>query len=672
MELPTEFAPLADYDDPMAAAMTPLLGVYWEAGGKQVRERLGLDADEWKVTDLHVQEMIERAAFAFCKSTNATTTKHLNHALGLLRDEIKEGLIEEGEGVRELTKRVRRVFEHAETWRAQMIAATEAARAVHAAELVSAQESGVVAGFKWLVSGDACPLCQMIAAEVGQVRLGDIFARIGHNATYADIKHPPAHPHCQCTVVEVLLPDYGGPASPAWGQPLDQPKPPDDYEPPAGKTPKPDPDALKPKPIKPKPIKPKPKPKPEEEDNELLLPPPGTEQDEHDLPLPPGPEPEPEPKPEPPAKPKPPLELPPPPERKPGEAPLDYHLRKIAWAYECQRLEAAHAEVEGRDKVPHLLAAGPIGDRIKANRVGKAKVAALKDVLAESLELQTQVDVLRERLKHANAEVDRITSLVLTGQGGPDAAEQFAKAKAASKKATKDLMAVGKKLTQRQASDREQLLKVLKVDAPLQVGLTPGRPTNAYGTQLDLPGGQDRDKAKEAAAFLTQIVHRADQGAVEREFGIVPVGAPQRSHASDQGFGGATSGYVQLSMNVRVDIFVHEAMHMIEAETKLDGASLGYRAGEFLDHRNPSAPTTNMDALFPGVGFSPKETTKDVGLFHVFGEREGWYAGRDYRPSPHTELLSQGAQHLYGNPSAILKDEEYATFLFGVLDGSIR
>lgn len=205
-ELPTHFPDLADYDDPMASSVTPILAAYWDVAGKQARERVGLDPDEWKVTDPHTKEKIEQAAFDFCETTNRTTSKELNTALGLLRQELVEGIVERGDSLRELRKRVERVFEDAEEYRAQRIAATEASRAVHAAELESARQSGVVAGFEWLLSEDACPLCHMVAAEAKHVRLGQPFAVVGHNAHYSTIKHPPVHPNCCLPETPVIAP----------------------------------------------------------------------------------------------------------------------------------------------------------------------------------------------------------------------------------------------------------------------------------------------------------------------------------------------------------------------------------------------------------------------------------------------------------------------------------
>lgn len=222
--IPLFFPALSDYDDPMTSAMTPIIGSYWDRAGKAVRARLGLDPREWRVTDPHLRDKIRGAAYDFCRATNASTSMGLNDALDKLRQEMAEGQVEQGEALPKLRKRVAGVFDLAAKYRSQRIAATEASRASHAAGYQSAVESGVVVGVKWLLSGDACELCHLIANEVGSIPLGGRFAVIGDNPTYQDIRHPPAHPNCRCSMTYVLSPKYGGPQDPEFGSTLVQPK----------------------------------------------------------------------------------------------------------------------------------------------------------------------------------------------------------------------------------------------------------------------------------------------------------------------------------------------------------------------------------------------------------------------------------------------------------------
>ena len=98
---------------------------------------------------------------------------------------------------------------------------TETSRAVHAAQEQAAIQSGVVTGWTWLLSADACPLCNTIARRAPAVRLGHAFAVIGSSAAYSQVRHPPAHPYCNCTLQEVLDTDE----QPTWADTLHQPKP---------------------------------------------------------------------------------------------------------------------------------------------------------------------------------------------------------------------------------------------------------------------------------------------------------------------------------------------------------------------------------------------------------------------------------------------------------------
>jgi hypothetical protein len=157
------------------------------------------------VTDPHVADAIDRAALAFCETTNQTTSKAIGEALADLRRELKTGIVDHGESLDQLTKRVKSIFTEASDDRARMIAASEASRAVHMAQLESARESGVVSGARWLLSSDACPQCHRIAATAGTVPLGADFAVIGDHPVYKNIKHPPGHPACQCSLELVLI-----------------------------------------------------------------------------------------------------------------------------------------------------------------------------------------------------------------------------------------------------------------------------------------------------------------------------------------------------------------------------------------------------------------------------------------------------------------------------------
>lgn len=212
VELPHDFPLATDYEDRVASAMTPILGAYWDESGKRTMARLGLDPDDWKVTDPNLHEKIRAQVFDFTSSTLQTTDLDIRQAYRELQRELLEGLGYEGETIPQLTKRVKAIFQDAATWKAEQIARTEASRAVNAASLESAKQSGVVARKKWLLSTNACQFCHEIADRVnaeGGVPLDEAFAVVpGGNPVYSTIICPPAHPSCRCSTTLVLNPEY--------------------------------------------------------------------------------------------------------------------------------------------------------------------------------------------------------------------------------------------------------------------------------------------------------------------------------------------------------------------------------------------------------------------------------------------------------------------------------
>jgi hypothetical protein len=206
---------------PMSERMAPLIAAIWQAAGEEFLVRLGLDPDVWDVTSPGLAEAIRQAAFAFCAATNATTSNNLADALNELRAALDEGVVERGESLDWITRRVKEIFDQAETWRARRIAASEASRAVHKAQYEAGRDSDVVTGWRWLASSDACALCLTIARRCPVVRMGQPFAVIGDHPDYSRIEFPPAHPSCRCSMTEVLDIDE----QPEWGETLIDPVP---------------------------------------------------------------------------------------------------------------------------------------------------------------------------------------------------------------------------------------------------------------------------------------------------------------------------------------------------------------------------------------------------------------------------------------------------------------
>lgn len=206
VKMPNEF--IEDEDDikELAEQAQPHIQFYLDEAGKELIQRVGVDPDVWNVTNPLVKEAIEKAAFAFAESTIHTTTESLNVALSNLRESLGDGL-NEGERINQLTTRVNEVFENLSSDRAFLIATSEASRSHNAGTKMAAIESGVVKGFRWMLSAEPCEEC--IAMKDVEIGLTESFGtrEASEGTPYHDIPHPPLHPMCRCAIEPVLQDD---------------------------------------------------------------------------------------------------------------------------------------------------------------------------------------------------------------------------------------------------------------------------------------------------------------------------------------------------------------------------------------------------------------------------------------------------------------------------------
>lgn len=153
----------------------------------------------WDFVDPNVLAYVDQMVLQFVEETNRTASRDLNAAIADLRDELRQGL-SQGESFALLTQRVRQIF--TDPKRAYRIAVTESSRALNAGMVQSAKDSGVVKGFRWLASSDACPACLRLSNK--EVGLDEPFFTHPKGGPYAVVYFPPLHPHCLCTVAEVI------------------------------------------------------------------------------------------------------------------------------------------------------------------------------------------------------------------------------------------------------------------------------------------------------------------------------------------------------------------------------------------------------------------------------------------------------------------------------------
>jgi Phage Mu protein F like protein len=583
--LPTSFRPLTDWTDPMASAMTPLVSLYWDEGGKTTRARLGLDPDQWEVHDPHLHEVIKQQAFKFCQSTNETTDGELNQALAELRQEFIEGLVDAGETIPELTRRVQSVFGRLSRDRAEMIARTEAARAVHAASLISAKDSGVVSGKKWLLSGDACPYCHEVAAKFpGGTDLDSAFHDDGKGTDYSDCTAPPLHPNCRCSITFVLTDEYEkllaeyGPSEPERF----------DY----------DGGSLGPEPKKRKIAKPGSRPKPEPD---LILP-----------------------------------QLPPAIPDAAGN--IEYQLN------------------------PHIPAPPPPAEPPKPSWKW-GEVFEPDRSIATRIRLSPAWQRVQELAASSPPPVDLRSRI----SGEKESLRQFIRHEAVNPKGGAKAFLATIKEREAQITELERQQNQGK---PRDTGAAKARELMAppAGAAIEWKHSEKFSSTGPAAAvrqakeWLGGAVAKgggADQQTVAwRECGWLDM---QRAHYNP------LFKQIKLPASTEPAIAIHEWGHVIES--KVNGVKKAVL--EFLQHRVGDEKARPLKEIFPDSGFDSFETGRKDDFEKVFGEA-AWYVGKDYGKRA-TEVLSMGLEYFYRDPAAFArKDPEFATFLLGILDGSLR
>ncbi len=201
---PTTPFNFSNWNQKLAEKVRPVFALTVDEGAKDAFGRLGLtdQAKLWNVANPKVRDAVNQATMKFSEETNATTSMQLNDAISKLRQELADGIMGPENTPRELTARVNAVFDQAERMRAERIALTESSRAVHMGQIMAAKETGgMVKGFRWLLSTDACEDCQEVAREHAEgVEIGQSFAK----TDYGPVDAPPLHPYCMCTITEII------------------------------------------------------------------------------------------------------------------------------------------------------------------------------------------------------------------------------------------------------------------------------------------------------------------------------------------------------------------------------------------------------------------------------------------------------------------------------------
>jgi SPP1 gp7 family putative phage head morphogenesis protein len=208
----------------MADGMLPFIQSTIDLGGRTMLLELDMQgADDWLIKSPQTINAARAATIDLCQETIETFMVDFNREVDAVKEEINRNLtraiastIAEGQTTGEAVNRVARWMEENARWRARRIAVTESARAYNLGQIASTENFDFVAGYKLLLSDDACPMCHAIARLCPVIRKGGSFGQNGKNQTYKDLKFPPFHPNCRCTTTVVFsdeVPDE-------WPQPV--------------------------------------------------------------------------------------------------------------------------------------------------------------------------------------------------------------------------------------------------------------------------------------------------------------------------------------------------------------------------------------------------------------------------------------------------------------------
>jgi SPP1 gp7 family putative phage head morphogenesis protein len=153
--------------------------------GQDALDLIGTD-EEFEYTTALEKKLKERAKF-FAKSVNDTTLEKLSKTLA-------EG-IEAGEGIAELSDRIKDVYEEFPTYRADLIARTESTAVNNEGFLEAYRQSPVVNSQEWVATKDDRTRDEHLALDGEIVEVGKNFS---NGLPY------PQEPNCRCVLAPVV------------------------------------------------------------------------------------------------------------------------------------------------------------------------------------------------------------------------------------------------------------------------------------------------------------------------------------------------------------------------------------------------------------------------------------------------------------------------------------
>lgn len=330
------------------------------------------------------------------------------------------------------------------------------------------------------------------------------------------------------------------------------------------------------------------------------------------------------------------------------------------WTAAERALEIAHerhdrlAEWEGlvQDN-PRLIPAFPMADRLAEYTEGDRKLAALRAIATEAQDVSEALSKSRTKLDAAEF---RLRSR------GKRASDKDREAATAAQEAYEE--ARGRYLESRRTqADRTQ--DVFRAVDPMPLTTREVTTTRQNGDRLIPPSPACLGKIDAALSWYGQTLERAGSQS-PLDFGISEFARGDgRAYAYDQGDG------LVLSPKGPSRTAVHEIAHILEYKLQLGSTTLQKTVRAFLDHRVGDEPLRKLQQVFPGGSYDDDEVGREDDFGKAFGSAK-WYVGKHYSDGA-TEILSMGLEYFFNDPIKFAeRDPEFAKFLMGVLDGSLR
>lgn len=331
------------------------------------------------------------------------------------------------------------------------------------------------------------------------------------------------------------------------------------------------------------------------------------------------------------------------------------NMQEIAAAEARAKIKAEEdrlaAEAAADAALPERIPAGPIAERIKQYSYGDAKLEALAEAGKEWKEV-------RSRVEEINNEIDRLQVENRTAKS---------KVVAANTKRVKELQRERAEVQDRWDQARDAVAGKVREALELRDGpavavsftdISPGTRAGASPAAPELqPGGRNPEVAARAAqaASLISGIARPGRGdpVVRRALGVA---SDVRAYCGKD--------HIAVSPEDGLHVFIHELGHALEHDLGVHA-----RVKEFLNHRVGNEPLTPLSRL--GTGYRDDEMGRKDNFDKVFDGVAAYYVGKEYPNG--TEILSMGLEEMFRDPAGFAaKDPEFAKFVVGILDGSLR